>query len=131
MIGLPVNCLALAAEQITAAAAPFETGQISNSRRGLLTYGEASTSLMPISFWKRANGLPTEHLRALTVTRAYCSSVVPWSNMRRRASVAQKEGPGMPTQRCRRNSGSVASSTPEVWIMPLGITSPPTTRTMS
>jgi len=70
-------------------------------------------------------------LRAFTATFANCSSVVPKSCMRRRASVAQNDGPGMPTQRWRRNSGSVASSTPEVWIMPLGITSPPTTSTMS
>jgi hypothetical protein len=51
--------------------------------------------------------------------------------MRCRHSNAQKAGPGMPTQRWRRNSGSVSSSTPDVWMKPLGIFSPPTTRIMS
>jgi len=67
----------------------------------------------------------------LTAIFASCSSVVPCSFIRRRHSIAQKDGPGMPTQRCRRYSGSVSSSTPEVWMNPLGIFSPPTTRTTS
>ena len=52
--GLLVNSAAFCFEQMIAAAAPFDTGQISNSRSGLLTYGEASTSSSVTSFWKRA-----------------------------------------------------------------------------
>ena len=48
-----------------------------------------------------------------------------------RKGIAQKPGPGRPTQRCRRYSGSVTSESPEVWTNPLGIFSPPITSTRS
>jgi hypothetical protein len=67
----------------------------------------------------------------LTAICASCSSVVPWSAMRRRHMKAQNAGPGTPTQSWRRYSGSVVSSTPEVWMNPFGIFSPPTTSTTS
>lgn len=77
LTGLPPKRRAAAAEHSTAAAAPLDTGQISNRRNGSLTYGEASTSSTVTALRKRAFGLPTAHRRAFAVTCAYCTSVVP------------------------------------------------------
>ena len=80
---------------------------------------------------KRAYSLWTAFSWALTAIRASCSSVVPYSSIRWVQSMPQKAGPGMPTEICRRYSGSVSSSTAAVWIMPFGIFSAPNTSTLS
>ena len=92
---------------------------------------EPSTSSMLNSWRKRAYSLCLPSWWALTAIRARSSSLVPKSSMRRRHRAAQKAGPGMPTQSCRTYSRSVVSSTPEVWMKPLGIFSPPITSTQS
>ena len=69
----------------TTAAAPSDVAQISSSRSGSATIGDASTSSSVTSLRYRAFGFSSPWRAFFTFTLAKSESVAPYTSMRRRA----------------------------------------------
>src|SRR3954451_24840815 len=122
---------AYSADVSTTAAPPSLVAQISTSRNGSATIGEARMSSTEKSLRYRALGLARPCRAFFARTSAKSRSVAPYRAMRRRAYSAKYVGLVAPSSRKRSQSGSSGRSPAFGARNPFGVVSAPTTRATS
>src|SRR5689334_21259816 len=115
----------------TSAAAPSLVAQMSRSRNGSDTIGDAITSSIVTSLRYRAFGFDKPCREFFTFTRAKSSVVAPYISMRRRAYKPKYVGLVAPSKRKRSQSGSSPRSPLFGARKPFGVVSAPTTSATS